>query len=232
MVTEQLKKMESDEGKNPISLIHEYCQSRQAIPSFKIIHEEGEAHAKMFTVSCTVFDTVTTGIGRSLKQARSNCAQSMLEKLKNDGLLNADCLEGKDNKTNSFSKLSDNLLQAKIQGNPVGCLQEYCMSTKIPLPDYTDVMTDNGFKTICKVNDITCEGSGRQKKLAKAESARKMCEVLFKQLNNESETNVNGTDENKKAEETTKQGDEESENHSVEGKSELNNNSGEVNGMN
>lgn len=179
--------------RNPISTVNEYCQAHQTCANFKVVHEEGEPHLKLFTISCTVFDKVTTGTGRSIKQAKLDSATAMITKLKKDGLLYTDDMQGK--KKKSLETLSNKFSELKVNENPVGCLQEYCVAQKLPFPQYTNIVSTSGFATVCRINDVSCQGCGMQKKTAKANAARKMCEVLMKKLQIKSEVSYYRKDE-------------------------------------
>ena len=60
-----------------------------------------------------------------------------------------------------FSLPSSSSLMKKIDDNPISSLQEYCVSVKLPFPEYTDSLNDTGgfsFKTVCTVNENVTEG--------------------------------------------------------------------------
>jgi ribonuclease III len=70
--------------KDPKSLLQEYVQARkQNSPVYKVIHEEGPAHAKHFTVGVFVGDIqVGEGTGRSKQTAEEQAAEKALEKIR------------------------------------------------------------------------------------------------------------------------------------------------------
>lgn len=76
--------------KDPKSLLQEYVQSqKQQSPLYKVMHEEGPPHAKIFTVGAFVNDTkVGEGIGKSKQIAEENAAEVALEKLTTSPLEN------------------------------------------------------------------------------------------------------------------------------------------------
>lgn len=69
--------------KDPKSLLQEYVQSRkQNSPVYKVLHEDGPAHAKQFTIGVFVGDNqVGEGKGKSKQEAEEHAAEQALEKL-------------------------------------------------------------------------------------------------------------------------------------------------------
>ncbi|MEK7571389.1 MAG: ribonuclease III [Patescibacteria group bacterium] len=69
--------------KDPKSLLQEYVQSkRQNSPVYKVLHEEGPAHAKRFTIGVFIEDIQTgEGRGKSKQEAEEQAAQQALEKI-------------------------------------------------------------------------------------------------------------------------------------------------------
>jgi ribonuclease III len=69
--------------KDPKSLLQEYVQSqKQQSPVYKVLHEEGPPHAKVFTVGAFVSDILKgEGVGKSKQVAEEQAAKSALEKL-------------------------------------------------------------------------------------------------------------------------------------------------------
>jgi len=69
--------------KDPKSLLQEYVQSRkQNSPVYKVLHEDGPAHAKQFTIGVFVGDNqVGEGQGKSKQEGEEHAAEQALEKL-------------------------------------------------------------------------------------------------------------------------------------------------------
>ena len=69
--------------KDPKSLLQEYVQARkQSSPLYKVLHEEGPAHAKQFTIGVFVEDTqLGEGKGKSKQEAEEHAAEQALEKI-------------------------------------------------------------------------------------------------------------------------------------------------------
>ncbi len=70
--------------KDPKSLLQEHVQSKkQNSPLYKVLHEEGPAHAKTFTIGVFVADEqVGEGIGHSKQEAEERAAEQALAQLK------------------------------------------------------------------------------------------------------------------------------------------------------
>lgn len=69
--------------KDPKSLLQEYVQSKkQNSPAYKVLHEEGPAHAKQFTIGVFVEgELVGEGKGKSKQEAEEHAAEQALEKI-------------------------------------------------------------------------------------------------------------------------------------------------------
>jgi ribonuclease-3 len=70
--------------KDPKSLLQEYIQAKkQNSPIYKVLHEEGPPHAKIFTVGVYANDTLLgQGQGKSKQEAEVNAASEALTQLK------------------------------------------------------------------------------------------------------------------------------------------------------
>lgn len=96
-------------------------------------------------------------------------------------------------RSNTYSDFED-----KVMGNPIGWLQEMCMSRRWPPPCY-DMESEEGlphermFTIICQVFKHKEVGTGKSKKLAKRQAAHKMWEALKDMPIDE--TKVNQVDE-------------------------------------
>jgi len=69
--------------KDPKSLLQEYVQARkQSSPVYKVLYEEGPAHAKKFTIGVFVGEIqVGEGKGKSKQEAEEHAAEQALEKI-------------------------------------------------------------------------------------------------------------------------------------------------------
>lgn len=70
--------------KDPKSMLQEYVQAqKQHSPVYKVIHEEGPPHAKVFTIGAYVEnELLAEGIGRSKQKAEEDAAKHALEKIR------------------------------------------------------------------------------------------------------------------------------------------------------
>ena len=69
--------------KDPKSLLQEFVQAqKQNFPSYKVLHEEGPPHAKVFTMGVFVgTNKLGEGVGKSKQEAEESAAKLALEKL-------------------------------------------------------------------------------------------------------------------------------------------------------
>jgi ribonuclease-3 len=69
--------------KDPKSLLQEYVQSKkQNSPLYKVLEEEGPAHAKKFTIGVFVKnEKLGEGFGKSKQEAEESAAAQALEKI-------------------------------------------------------------------------------------------------------------------------------------------------------
>lgn len=69
--------------KDPKSLLQEYVQARkQNSPMYKVLKEEGPAHAKQFTIGVFIGETqLGEGKGKSKQEAEERAAEQALEKI-------------------------------------------------------------------------------------------------------------------------------------------------------
>lgn len=69
--------------KDPKSLLQEYVQARkQSSPVYKVLHEEGPPHAKVFTIGAFVNQTqIGEGVGKSKQEAEEQAAEHALASL-------------------------------------------------------------------------------------------------------------------------------------------------------
>lgn len=71
-------------GKDAKTRLQEWLQGRQRpLPSYELVSESGDDHAKTFNVSCTIIDPALTaeGEGSSRRNAEQAAAAALLEKL-------------------------------------------------------------------------------------------------------------------------------------------------------
>lgn len=75
--------VENKTFKDPKSLLQEYVQSKkQNSPIYKVLHDEGPPHAKIFTIGVFVDETkLGEGIGKSKQEGEENAAKQALEQI-------------------------------------------------------------------------------------------------------------------------------------------------------
>lgn len=69
--------------KDPKSLFQEYVQAKkQSSPVYKVLHEEGPPHSKIFTIGAFVNQTnIGEGVGKSKQEAEEEAAKHALEEV-------------------------------------------------------------------------------------------------------------------------------------------------------
>jgi RISC-loading complex subunit TARBP2 len=117
------------------------------------------------------------GTGRSKKDAKHAAAKNILDKIVGNPITD-ESITVLDTTDHSVVMYDD-----KIPGNPIGTLQELCMSRRWPPPTY-EMTCEEGlphereFTIACVVFKYREVGSGKSKKLAKRQAAHKMFEKL------------------------------------------------------
>lgn len=67
---------------NAIGRLNGICTNNKiGLPEFKLVREEGQAHAKLFTISCQVAKMIETATHKTKKQAKHLAAVQMVNKL-------------------------------------------------------------------------------------------------------------------------------------------------------
>lgn len=133
------------------------------------------------------------GVGRSKKEAKHAAAKALIDKL-TGSLLSSDSFHqqqksfasnGSSSAANTTTS-SSNFDEKNQMGNPIGVLQEFCMSKHWPPPQY-EVEVEVGlpherqFTIGCLVLKLREVGMGKSKKIAKRQAAQKMWERLQSQ---------------------------------------------------
>ncbi|KPJ15262.1 putative ATP-dependent DNA helicase HFM1 [Papilio machaon] len=122
------------------------------------------------------------GTGRSKKEAKHSAAKALL-----DRLTGAAPAEPPTNGNVPEPGAVVSLFEDKLMGNPVGWLQELCMSRFWPPPSYHAENDDNvnrrlpherQFTIVCTLLKRREVGTGKSKKLAKRQAAYKMWQAL------------------------------------------------------
>ncbi|XP_071563474.1 uncharacterized protein [Temnothorax nylanderi] len=186
--------MKSLPSKTPVSVLKELLSRRGTIPKYELVQIEGAIHEPTFRYRVTVTDVVdpivsAMGTGRSKKEAKHAAAKAMLDKLMG---VNTEGVESP--LPNSFPD-SQNLQELqtygeeKIVNNPIGALQEMCMSRHWPPPKYTmegeeGLPHERQFTIVCSILKYREVGQGKSKKVAKRHAAHKMWQAVH-DMNNQ-----------------------------------------------
>jgi len=167
---------------NPVSLLQELYVRRGQTPQYDLVQIEGEVHEPTFKYRVAIGEFAATGSGQSKKKAKHSAAKALLDKLmgaQKTGKAPVGQPTIPDLATEIHSPYDDG-----IQGNPVGSLQEVCMSRRWPPPTY-DLSHEEGlphersFTIHCIIEGKHTEtGAGKSKKLAKRQAANKMIQKL------------------------------------------------------
>ena len=132
------------------------------------------------------------GVGRSKKEAKHAAAKALIDKLTGSNLNDSFCLQQNGFNANSTAgtitatSTNTNFDEKNQMGNPIGVLQEFCMSKHWPPPSY-EVEVEVGlpherqFTIGCLVLKYREVGMGKSKKIAKRQAAQKMWERLQSQ---------------------------------------------------
>uniref|UniRef100_V5GG80 Interferon-inducible double stranded RNA-dependent protein kinase activator n=1 Tax=Anoplophora glabripennis TaxID=217634 RepID=V5GG80_ANOGL len=170
--------------KTPVSVLQELLSRRGITPKYELVQIEGAIHEPIFRYRVLINpDLLATGTGRSKKDAKHAAAKNLL-----------DLLVGKQtpeqaNQTNGTPGATDITSQVvspyddKVMGNPIGWLQEMCMSRRWAPPAYNmeheeGLPHERQFTIACIVMSFREVGTGKSKKLAKRMAAHKMWQTL------------------------------------------------------
>ncbi|KOX67534.1 Interferon-inducible double stranded RNA-dependent protein kinase activator A [Melipona quadrifasciata] len=164
--------MKSLSNKTPVSILQELLSRRGTTPKYELIQVEGAIHEPIFRYRVTVADVVVDpivsamGTGKSKKEAKHAAARAVLDKLCR---LNS---ETPDSPLPNNLPDSENMQELsgygeeKIITNPIGALQEMCMSRHWPPPKYT-IENEEGlpherqFTIVCSVLKYREVGQGK-----------------------------------------------------------------------
>ncbi|XP_026672457.1 RISC-loading complex subunit tarbp2-like isoform X5 [Ceratina calcarata] len=182
--------MKSMPNKTPVSILQELLSRRGTTPKYELIQVEGAIHEPIFRYRVTVADIIAMGTGKSKKEAKHAAARAVLDKLCR---LNSESPDSplQNNIPDSSESLQElpGYGEEKIITNPIGALQEMCMSRHWPPPKYT-IENEEGlpherqFTIVCSILKYREVGQGKSKKVAKRHAAHKMWQALH-DMNNE-----------------------------------------------
>ncbi|XP_012278873.1 RISC-loading complex subunit tarbp2 [Orussus abietinus] len=171
-------------SKTPIMILQEVMTKRNVLPVYDVISETSGTHVNSFTIRVKCEQLSAEGTATNKKEAKQKAAKEMLDLLDKAGKLDSSFLPSvKSDAVHSANVTSTSFVLDGNTVNHVGKLQEYCSVRKMPNPVY-DVKNiigqshDAQFTMSCKVSKVEEEGSGRTKKIAKHNAAKKVIETL------------------------------------------------------
>ncbi|CAG9865363.1 unnamed protein product [Phyllotreta striolata] len=178
------QEMSSVPSKTPVSVLQELLSRRGITPKYELVQIEGAIHEPIFRYRVFLNnDLVATGTGRSKKDAKHTAAKNLLDlmigKISSEQANQANGTPGAADITNQVVSPYDD----KVMGNPIGWLQEMCMSRRWPPPSYEmeheeGLPHERQFTIACQVLKFREIGTGKSKKLAKRMAAHKMWQSL------------------------------------------------------
>lgn len=173
-------------SKTPVSVLQELLSRRGITPSYELVQIEGAIHEPTFRYRVSYIDKdvpfTAMGAGRSKKEAKHSAAKSLIEKM--SGIITCDAQNMALNPSNALGEeLGCNNFDDNAMGNPIGLLQELCMSRRWPPPTYETELEvglphERQFTISCSVLKFNEIGQGKSKKISKRIAAYKMFTLL------------------------------------------------------
>ncbi|XP_066442967.1 double-stranded RNA-binding protein Staufen homolog 1 isoform X5 [Eleutherodactylus coqui] len=178
------KSDEENLNKSEISQVFEIALKRNLPVNFEVTKESGPPHMKSFITKVLVGEFVGEGEGKSKKVSKKNAAIAVLEELKKLPLLpTVEKMKPRiKKKTKSIVKLPTSPEYGQGM-NPISRLAQIQQAKKDKEPEYS-LVTERGlprrreFVMQVKVGNLTAEGLGANKKVAKRNAAENMLELL------------------------------------------------------
>lgn len=168
--------------KTPVSVLQELLSRRGTTPKYELVQVEGAIHEPTFRYTVSVGEAIGSnrfaamGTGRSKKEAKHAAAKAILDKITGNT---------ESNDISSPNSVSDSIsggmgvMEERMMGNPIGLLQELCMTRRWPPPAYQTeneegLPHERQFTISCQVFRHKEIGTGKSKKIAKRLAAHKM----------------------------------------------------------
>ncbi|XP_015108998.1 interferon-inducible double-stranded RNA-dependent protein kinase activator A homolog isoform X3 [Diachasma alloeum] len=181
--------MKSLPTKTPVSVLQELLSRRGTTPKYELVQIEGAVHEPTFRYRVTVADVVdpivsAMGTGRSKKDAKHAAAKAVLDKLIGVNTETPETpIPNSIPETQNIQDMQGSYGEEKVINNPIGSLQEMCMSRHWPPPKYTmegeaGLPHERQFTIVCSMLKYRQVGQGKSKKLAKRQAAHKMWQTL------------------------------------------------------
>ncbi|XP_043488230.1 interferon-inducible double-stranded RNA-dependent protein kinase activator A homolog isoform X1 [Polistes fuscatus] len=174
--------MEALPNKTPVSVLQELLSRRGTIPKYELVQVEGVIHEPTFRYRVTVGDVIAMGTGRSKKEAKHAAAKAVLDNLIGSSNESTESAILKSLTNQSMQEL-EGYGEEKDLANPIGVLQEMCVSRHFPPPKYTmeneeGLPHERKFTIVCSIMNLREFGHGKSKKIAKRHAAHKMWRLL------------------------------------------------------
>jgi RISC-loading complex subunit TARBP2 len=131
--------------KTPISILQELLSRRGITPNYELVQIEGAVHEPTFRYRVSFNDKDAMGVGRSKKEAKHAAAKALIDKLTGLNLSDAHYQQlaqptSVANGATTGSVDASGFDEKNSMGNPIGVLQELCMSKHWPPPTYETEM--------------------------------------------------------------------------------------------
>ncbi|XP_037089722.1 RISC-loading complex subunit TARBP2-like [Pollicipes pollicipes] len=182
--------------KTPVSLLQEMAAKQGSTPKYDLLQVEGAVHEPTFLYRATVGEVVASGLGQSKKKAKHMAARAVLDQLLGQRAsapvvpplalpapAPATAAATASPAPPALPPPAPQLVlpyDDGIPGNPVGQLQELCMSRRWPPPTY-ELVREEGlphertFTIACCIGTNNKEiGVGKSKKIAKRQASSLM----------------------------------------------------------
>lgn len=177
--------LQSMPSKTPVSVLQELLSRRGVTPKYELVQVEGAIHEPTFRYRVSVGEILAMGTGRSKKEAKHAAAKAILEKLigsEGEGI--PPTKNGTPNSAEIGSKSTSVPGDDLMMVNPIGLLQELCMSRRWPPPAYETEFEEGlpherQFTISCVVFKHKETGTGKSKKIAKRLAAHNMWQRLI-----------------------------------------------------
>jgi len=178
-------------AKTPVSLLQELCMRRGISPKYDLLQIEGAVHEPTFVYRVTVGEFTANGSGQSKKKAKHAAAKAVLDIIIHGNSPSSTTVNNGDAGgavvNSATGDISSSMVVSPyddgIPGNPVGQLQELCMTRRWPPPTY-ELTSEEGFPhertfaIACTIATYKEIGNGKSKKLAKRQAAYSMWQKL------------------------------------------------------
>ncbi|XP_043219329.1 interferon-inducible double-stranded RNA-dependent protein kinase activator A homolog isoform X1 [Amphibalanus amphitrite] len=167
--------------KTPVSLLQELAAKQCITPKYDLLQVEGAVHEPTFLYRATVGEFVASGQGQSKKKAKHMAARAVLDQLLGQQAATPLVPSAR---PAALAELPLLPCEDDAAGNPVGRLQELCMSRRWPPPTY-ELVHEEGqphertFTIACCIGTKAREiGVGKSKKCAKRQASSLMLSKL------------------------------------------------------